>query len=362
MIARSIIIGLLTFFLMPVAASGLQTTTDQGTERTQADSKNTNPAAIDTQDDASAIVTLQTHDNKIDVKVDGELFTTFDYASYDKPILYPIYSPGQIAMTRDWPMKQDTKGESHDHPHHKSMWIAHEINGVDFWAEKGGSVKTQSVESNFVGEPSNVFRANSNWVKKSDGKTLLSDQSTYWFGGDKTSRWINCLVKYQATHGDFQFDDTKEGLFAIRTHPNLRLTSKPKAGVTEVFGKAINSEGVTGKEIWGKRAKWLLYYGEIDGTPVSIAMYDHPSNLRHPTTWHARDYGLVTANPFGLHHFLGREKGSGAFKVKNGGALQLRYRVEFFKGIATVETIDEKFQAFAKETLAEVVANKRKSQ
>ncbi|MDG1873239.1 MAG: PmoA family protein [Mariniblastus sp.] len=303
-------------------------------------------------------VTLQSDDKRVTVMLDDELFTSFDYTSFDKPILYPIYAPGQTAMTRDWPMKQNSEGESHDHPHHKSMWISHEISGVDFWGEKGGTVKTKSLETEFAGNPTNVFRATSSWLKRSDGKALLTDQTTYWFGGDKKSRWINCMINYRATHGDFQFDDTKEGLFAIRTHPDLRLSAKPKAGVKEVFGKAINSEGVTGKKVWGKAARWMLYYGPVDGRPVSVAIYDHPTNLRHPTTWHAREYGLVTANPFGMHHFLGKEKGSGAFKVKNGDSLQLRYRIEFFDGIVTPEIVENKFQSFAKETLPNLVLEK----
>ena len=76
-------------------------------------------------------------------------------------------------------------------------------------------------------------------------------------------------------------------------------------------------------------------------------MYDHPSNLRHATTWHARDYGLVTANPFGMHHFLGKEKGAGAFVVKDGETLTLRYRVDFIKGNPAVEDIEKRFENFA---------------
>jgi len=283
-----------------------------------------------------------------------QLFTNLDFETYDKPILYPIYAPGQIAMTRNWPMKKGVAGEGHDHPHHKSMWISHEINGVDFWTEAGGVVKTQTIETEFGdGEVSHdsAIRATSTWVTKSDKKTFLTDRTTYWFGGDQNSRWINCLIEYQATHGDFQLEDTKEGLFAIRTHPDLRLNANPKDGVKEVFGKAINSQGVTGEDVWGKRAKWNLYYGPVDGKPVSVAMYDHPTNLRHPTTWHARDYGLIAANPFGKHYFLGEKKGAGAFKVKNGGTLELRYRVEFFNGIVSPETAEERFQGFAKQPL-----------
>ncbi len=303
-------------------------------------------------------VKLKDTGKQVTVTLGGEPFTEFDYSDYNKPILYPIYGPGQVGMTRNWPMKDDVEGEAHDHPHHKSMWISHEISGVDFWGESEGKVITEKVETDFSGnpKPSNVLRATSVWRTKEGDKPLLTDQTTYWFGGTNKSRWIDCLVDFQATFGNIQFDDTKEGLFAIRTHPDLRLTSSPKRGVEEVFGTAINSEGVTGKAIWGKQAKWLLYAGTIDGKQMSIAMYDHPGNLRHPTTWHARDYGLVTANPFGLHHFLKKEKGAGAFKIAKGDHLKLRYRVEFFRGGVTLSEVEASYKRFAEKVLVEPVA------
>ena len=356
MVKRKSIVGLffIAIGLMPAMAFGFQVTAASEVQPSEARSN--------VESDSVGSVKLESDDTGVSVKIDGELFTRFDSKTFDKPILYPIHAPGQIAMTRDWPMKKDTDGESHDHPHHKSMWISHEINGVDFWTEKGGSVKTQAIETEFADESeesAGALRASSLWVSKGDEKSVLSDQTTYWFGGDRNSRWINCLVEYRASHGELEFEDTKEGLFAIRTHPDLRLKANPKRGVEKVFGKAINSQGVTGKEIWGKPAKWLLYYGPVGGKPVSIAMYDHPSNLRHPTTWHARDYGLVTANPFGMHHFLGKKKGEGAFKVKDGGTLELRYRVEFFNGVVTPGAVEEKFKAFGKQSLAKLKAKQK---
>ena len=349
MITRAIFIGMLFIGLTPVLGLAIQTPLNSDLESQLAPGNGSTRAKV----------TIMAGDNQWQVKLDDALFTAFDFKTYNKPILYPIYAPGQIAMTRDWPMKDGTEGESRDHPHHKSMWISHEISGIDFWSEKGGTVKTESIEKDFVGNPTNVFRATSAWIRKSDSKTILTDQTTYWFGGDQTSRWINCQIDYRATHGDFEFDDTKEGLFAIRTHPDLRLTAKPKSGVEQVFGNATNSEGVTGKNVWGKQAKWLLYYGLVDGQAASIAMYDHPNNLRHPTTWHARDYGLVTANPFGLHHFLGAKKGSGVFKVKSGDNLELRYRVEFFQGIATPDMVQRKYESFAKQALPSLTVRQR---
>ena len=288
-------------------------------------------------------VRFEKESQQVQVFLGSEHFTTFDFGNYAKPILYPILGPGQIGMTRNWPMKEGVEGEAHDHPHHKSMWISHEINELDFWAETEGRVETTSVK---VNQDKDGFEATSKWLRKSDDQWILSDTTTYRFGGNAESRWIDCTITYSADHGDVTFDDTKEGLFAIRTHPDLRLSARPKHGVTEVFGSAVNSEGVEGKAIWGKQAKWLLYQGPIDDKPMSIAMYDHPSNLRHPTTWHARDYGLVTANPFGLHHFLGKEKGEGAYTIPNGESLTLRYRVEFFSGLTSQEKVQARYQSF----------------
>jgi hypothetical protein len=286
----------------------------------------------------------------VDVFVGGQNFTTLNYGTYAKTIVYPIFSPSKIAMTRNWPMDPGSVNESHDHAHHKSMWISHKINGVDFWSEKGGSIRTKTVTTKFNDRTDNAILTTSDWMQKGNQRRILSDQTVYWFGGDQKSRWIQCFVKFQATDGDVRFDDTKEGLFAIRTHPHLRLTAAATGGAAAVdhaFGNVINSEGITGKAVWGKRARWMLYFGRINDQPVSIAMFDHPTNLRHPTPWHARDYGLVAANPFGLHHFLGQEKGSGAYTLPSGESLELRYRVEFFDGIASPETIEEKYDQFA---------------
>ncbi len=322
----------------------------QVTQKTESDAALKGTPFSSESDERSSSIELKIikKEATVDVMIGDELFTTFDFGSYKKPILYPVYGPGQIGMTRNWPMKDGVKGEQHDHPHHKSIWIGHEINGLHFWSEQGGSVKT--VDVSIGQEIENGFVASSKWVRDTDEQTMLSDSTIYQFGFDESARWIDCSVTFLASHGDFTFDDTKEGLFAIRTHPDLRLKANPKAGVGEVFGNATNSEGVKGAAIWGKPAKWLLYHGTIDGKPMSIAMYDHPQNLRHPTTWHARDYGLVTANPFGQHHFMGKAKGAGKVTIKKDKSLSLKYRVEFIGGIATAADVNSRYERFVSQT------------
>ena len=97
----------------------------------------------------------------------------------------------------------------------------------------------------------------------------------------------------------------------------------------------LNSEGKVGEdEIWGKRANWVDYSGEVDGESLGIAIFDNPANIKHPTYWHARDYGLFAVNPFGEHDFYHDPKRDGSVTIALGESLTLRYRVVIHHGDA----------------------------
>ena len=82
-------------------------------------------------------------------------------------------------------------------------------------------------------------------------------------------------------------------------------------------------------------------------TLVSVAMFDHPSNPSHPTWWHARTYGLVAANPFGVHDFEGLPAGTGDVEIPAGASITFRYRVWIRAGIATASAVDLAWERFA---------------
>lgn len=303
-------------------------------------------------------------DGKLKVEINGHHFTTYDFKSQKKPIFYPVLGPQQLPMTRGFPM--DTKpGEEKDHPHQKSIWTAHIINGVDFWTEKGGSVQHQK----FLSKTDSEFTVRNHWKKKGKQKPILSDETTYRFGGnqDKTLRWLDAKIKFIASHRDVVFNDTKEGLFAIRTHPAFRITpfkKDNKKKKTDSKSEAINSAGETGKPIWGKKAKWVAYSGSLPNESGelqyrSIYFFDHPDNFRHPTTWQARDYGLVAANPFGLHYFQKKPKGFGAHKIKKGDSMTFRYRIVFHAPSEDSEKPTNKLQPELINSLFDEFANSK---
>ncbi len=113
---------------------------------------------------------------------------------------------------------------------------------------------------------------------------------------------------------------------AIRLAETMRL--KGKVGK----GHIVNSEGVKDGETWGKRARWVDYYGPVEGQTMGVAIFDHPQNPRYPTWWHVRDYGLFAANPFGLHDFEKKPAGAGDLQVKSGDKVTFRYRICLHRG------------------------------
>lgn len=299
-----------------------------------------------------AIVRFELHEGHADIFLGDMLFTRLQHTDSAKPYFYPVHAPGKVNMTRHWPLDKSNPDEPVDHPHHKALWFSHIINGVDFWAEKGGSVQIDQLEvintNPAADDPSQAtgLKVNSKWLKKPDHSVVLTDQTIYEFGGDQQHHWIDATIEFRACHGEVVFEDTKEGMFAIRVPSSFQFDSQQKKKFPDAVGTARNSNGQVDSAIWGQSAKWVAYQGQIDNQPYAIAMFDHPSNLRHPTTWHARDYGLFAANPFGLHDFKRAPRGSGQHRLADGETLQLRYRVLFIAGHPTDQQLENWYHDF----------------
>ena len=301
------------------------------------------PAALLLMPPAQAAkIALKQGKGKVTVEIEGKLFTEYLYEGHgrSKPVLYPVIGPGASRMTRDYPFKKGTPGEASDHPHHASLWFTHgQVNGISFWhvGNNTGTIRHQK----FLKLKGNTLATANKWLS-AKGQEQCSDETTLTFHADGENRAIDFDITVHASTADVTFGDTKEGSMGIRTHPALRL----KGSVAK--GQAVNSEGVSGKPIWGKRAKWVDYWGPIGGKTVGVAIFDHPGNPRHPTWWHARDYGLVAANPFGVHNFEGKPKGTGNLVIKSGDKVRFRYRVLFHAGDVNEARIKERWDSWAK--------------
>ena len=275
------------------------------------------------------------------VVLGGELVTEYHSGDADRPYFYPVIAPTGDNITRHWPMRDINKDEQQDHKHHRSVWFTHgDVNGHDFWSEGKGTKIVQTKMKVDSGGSKCVIVTENEWRAK-DGKVVCTDLRRHRIMTSGGNRIIDFEITLKASHGKVELGDTKEGSMAMRVAPTLRARGKVARG------SMVNSEGGSGKGIWGKRAEWCDYYGPINGKTVGIAIMDHPDNPRHPTWWHARDYGLCAANPFGLSYFEKKEKGAGDMEIKQGGSVTFKYRVLVHSGTAAEAGIGKIYQEYA---------------
>ena len=306
-------------------------------------------------------VDLKRRGNQVAVFVGGKPFATYYFGpEAPKPYLHPLRSAQGIAVTRGFPMRKDIPSEGTDHPHHRALYFAHgDVNGVDFWTEAAFEEKApvqvggkQYFAAGGLPKGRTVFRklekmksrAESGTVRAlfdlvgPDGKAIAQETQAYVFRGDASTRTIDCEFTVRALAVPVKMGDTKEGTFAIRVvkaleEPNVRM---------------LNSEGAAGeKQIWGKRAKWVDYSGTVEGARLGIAIFDNPSNPKHPTYWHARGYGLFAVNPFGEHDFYNDPKRDGSITIPAGGSLTFRYRVFIHNGDAAEAKVADAYDRYA---------------
>lgn len=248
---------------------------------------------------------------------------------WDKPFLYPIQTVSGKTLSRGWPL-EPREGDSNDHVWHRGFWYGHgSINGADFWREQGRE-KTARLILTSAPKLSERAAALELAMTPPDGKPIGHMGQAFRFTDRGSLRMLDATISIRADAGvPLIFGDSDDGGFAFRLCEAFR----------EDRGAIIrNSEGLsTSKEVWGKPARWVVYSAVIGGTTAGVALFDHPSNLRHPTRWHARGYGLNAANPFALKSFTKDSAADGSYTLPTGQTLVFTYRAVIFEGAQDVE-------------------------
>jgi len=282
-------------------------------------------------------------DDKVQFSIGGAPFVTYNFGKeWARPFFYPVLGPEGVQITRHYPIRQGVPGETTDHPHHKSIWVAHgDVNGVDNWSEERGHGRQVSkrlkelVEGPVVG----LLRQDLEWVSSRGKRVIAEEREVRVYAMPPAERVMDLTVAFKARFGKVTFGDTKEGGIC-----SVRVASSMD-GIRG--GRIENSYGATTEaECWGRPAPWCDYSGPAGGKVVGIAIFDTPGNLRYPTTWHVRDYGLMTANPFGLSHFRPGSGECGDYALEKGAQLVFRYRIFMHLGDAHQGHVRDKYHDY----------------
>jgi hypothetical protein len=307
---------------------------------------------------------------RVDITVDGKPFTSYIWpSSVKKPVLYPLRTVKGTLVTRGFPM-DPRPGERVDHPHHVGLWFNHgDVNGFDFWNNsydvpadrqpKMGTIHHRRIVEAKSGNDRGALTVEAEWIS-GQGTPLLSERTQFEFSGGADSRTIDRITTLTALKQRVVFRDNKEGTYGMRVARELEQPSKTPEVFTDASGKATSvpvldnkgvsglyqsSEGKTGDAVWGTRGPWTLLGGTIKSEPITIAILDHRSNPGYPTHWHARGYGLFSANPLG-QKTLNDGTEEITLTLEPGQSATFRYRVLILSAAPDPQRIERESQAF----------------
>ena len=272
---------------------------------------------------------------------DGDrLVLRYRYAGVPmKPYADQLFSPGGVQVLRDSPA---------DHKHHHGLMFALAVDGVDFWGEVGKGFGKQEQRS--LGDVKATvhdgasragFVQELEWVGAASDKPLLIERRE--IAVLKAKGLGATLVEWHSV------------LEAPPGKKSITLTGHCYFGLGMRFvesmdgGRFFNADDKPGRVVGGDRrltsTKWCAYSAKADGKSVTVAVFDHPANLRHP----AETYTMT--KPFAyLSATLNLSKEP--LVVKAGRPLNLRYGVALWDDEADKATVEKLYQCWLRGALS----------
>jgi len=238
-----------------------------------------------------------------------------------KPYVAQLYTPSGVAMLRDSPF---------DHKHHHSLMFALAADGVDFWSEFAncGRQLGKNIETGSDGLTQQL-----EWTA-SDGRQVVREERSVKVNQDKnlSATMLTWKTRLQVPAGKDEVKLTGNHYFGLGVR---FLVSMDKIGMF------MNSSGHTGDVVRGTEclapAKWCAYSAPADGKMVTVAVFDHPSNLRHPNRM------FTMSDPFSyISATLNLWKEP--YILKGGEPLDLCYGVAAWDGKVDAGEIEKTYQ------------------
>jgi hypothetical protein len=316
---------------------------------------------------STGVALAELPDGQLSVHIGGELFTTYFFGSdVVRPYFHPLIGPSGQPVTRGYPMVPAPEGTEnvgrrhpYDHPHHRGFYIAHgDVNGADNWSEAPGhaTMRHAGFQRLISGPVYGSFDELVEWLDREGRPVMMETRRVTFFNVGPDERLFDVSLRFNATTGTVTFGDTKEGgLISVRVASSMDAPEARRPDAPGVIENAYG--GLQEAECWGKRANWCDYSGPVEGETLGICMMDHPANPRYPTHWHVRAYGLMTANPFGLHDFYkDPDTHRGDWTIPAYESRNFLYRVLIHRGDAREGNVRERYHDFINLPQVELVS------
>ena len=197
-------------------------------------------------------------------------------ASPMKPYIRELFTPDGVQILRDSPA---------DHKHHHALMFAVGVDGVNFWEEasESGSEKPRdhlgTATASFLDASCAQIFQTLDWTD-AHGKQLVVERRVVGAVATKSPAPVT-LVLWSSELAP------AAGLDAVKLDGHhyyglgMRFPTSMDSG-----GRFFNSSKQPGDVVAGSErlvaAKWCAYTARADGKLVTVAIFDHPSNARHP--------------------------------------------------------------------------------
>lgn len=267
-----------------------------------------------------AAVAFEQEKTRLRITVGGKPFAT--YVWEDAKILRPYFThvraPDGTQVTRNLPPVAGKDATDHD-TMHPGLWLAFgDLGGADFWRNKGTVKHVEFAQKPEVTKTGGAFAVRNRYVV--GDKTVCEEVCRITIAVRPAGYLIDWTSEFSGP-AEFHFGDQEEMGLGLRLATPLAV----KNG-----GRIANGDGQKDeKGVWGKQADWCDYAGTIDGKSAGVTLMPDPKNFAR-SWFHARDYGLLVANPFGRSAFTRGEKSR--VVVKPGETFRLRFGVLVHSG------------------------------
>jgi hypothetical protein len=283
-------------------------------------------------DDAGPPVDFAHGSNRLAVVIDGLPVAVYYYQDdkITRPFFAHVRVPSGVQVTRHHPPIEGQDLMDHD-TFHPGIWMSFgDISGSDYWRIKAPVRHVGFAEPPRGNQGKGSFAVRNQYLDQEDpSKVVCEEIARYTFLTRPEGYLLLWDSSFSSDH-EFAFGDQEEMGLGFRVATPLRVEQKSEGDLPPGNGAILDSEGrKNGDEVWGHSAAWCDYRGTMAGKRVGMTLFCHPKNFR-PSWFHARDYGLLEANPFGREAFGKGEKSS--VVIKPGEKMRLRYGVLLHSG------------------------------
>jgi len=271
----------------------------------------------------------------VTVSQGDHLVFRYRYDGAAKPYVKELFTAKGVNVLLDSPA---------DHVHHRGLMFALGVGQVSFWIE--GDQAGRQIHRSFepvAGSASAQggaasFSEDIDW-RGPDDRLVLTERRTIRLHPDVgvpvLLTWVSRLVPAPGA-GDVTL--TGEHYYGL----GMRFVRS-----MDKIGRFVNAANAEGEVFRGEErliaARWCAYLSEVDGRPVTVAMFDPPGNTRHPATW------FTMSTPF-AYLSATMKLHTEPLVLKQNTSLELCYGVALWDGHVDAERIEQTCRAWLNDT------------